>query len=331
VAGLPHVLVIGEALVDIVRDADGAVVEAVGGSPLNVAVTLARLAVRTQLLTGIGDDDRADLIHAHLEQSGVELLPGARRLARTSTAVASLQPDGSAHYEFDLEWDPTPAPPPTAAVTHAGSIGLFLEPGAGLVRRRLEEAAHTSLVTLDPNIRPALLDLDSARAAFERLLPLAKVVKLSDEDAGWLYPNMTDRGVAHHLLAAGPTVVAMTRGSRGCLMASGGFTVEIPAVRADVVDTIGAGDSFMGALIHQLIVSGLTAAVLAGERLWPEELDLLGRRAAQVAAITVSRPGADPPWLAELASVVRLAPPRARPGPERPPGRWGARAPSRPG
>ncbi|WP_459983950.1 carbohydrate kinase family protein [Nocardioides sp. AN3] len=301
----PQALVIGEALVDIVRDPEGVTLEAVGGSPLNVAVTLARLGVPTQLLTSLGDDHRADLIEDHLEQSGVELVPGARRLARTSTATATLQADGSAHYEFDLEWDPTPAQPRTATCTHAGSLGLFLEPGADLVRCRLEEAAHSSLVTLDPNIRPTLLaDLGRTRVAFERLLPLAKVVKLSDEDAGWLYPGMPEREVVRHLLGAGPTVVAVTRGPQGCVMASGEFVVEVPAVRTDVVDTIGAGDSFMGALLHQLMVSGLTADVLAGETLWPEELDLLGRRAAQVAAVTVSRPGADPPWLADLTSTA---------------------------
>ncbi|GAA1955542.1 carbohydrate kinase [Nocardioides panacihumi] len=302
----PQALVIGEALVDVVRDPHGVVAETAGGSPLNVAVTLARLGVRTQLLTGLGDDQRADLIQTHLEESGVELLPGARRLIRTSTATASLQPDGSAHYEFDLEWDPTPVQPPTATFTHAGSIGLFLEPGADLVRRRLEDAACTSFVTLDPNIRPTMLpDLDLARAAFERLLPLARIVKLSDEDAAWLYPGMTDREVSARLLAAGPALVAITRGGHGCTMASGGFLVEVPAARTTVVDTIGAGDSFMGALIHQVILSDLTDAVRSGEPLRPEELDLLGRSAAKVAAITVGRPGADPPWLAELVTVNR--------------------------
>ena len=302
---LPRVLVIGEALVDIVRDRDGGTVESVGGSPLNVAVTLARLGVRTELLTGLGDDDRADLIQAHLTESGVGLVPGARRLDHTSTATAFLQPDGAAHYEFDLRWDPTPVAPAAAAVTHAGSLALFLQPGADLVRRRLEAAATSSLITLDPNVRPALLpDRALARAAFERLLPLARIVKLSDEDAGWLYPEMGVGEMSRHLLDAGPNVVAITRGSHGSVMASGNFTVEVPTVATDVVDTIGAGDSFMGALIHQLICCDLTTDVLAGEALWPEELDLLGRNAARVAAITVSRPGADPPWLSELATFA---------------------------
>lgn len=302
----PQALVIGEALVDIVRDPHGATVETAGGSPLNVAVTLARLGVRTQLLTGLGDDARADLIEAHLDDSGVGLVLGARRLARTSTATAFLQPDGAARYEFDLRWDPTPVAPAAAAITHAGSLALFLQPGADLVRRRLEDAATSSLVTLDPNVRPTLLpDRALARATFERLLPLARIVKLSDEDAGWLYPEMTVGQVSRHLVDAGPNVVAITRGGRGCLMASGDFAVEVPALATDVVDTIGAGDSFMGALIHQLIRSDLTADVLSGGALWPEDLDLLGRSAARVAAITVSRPGADPPWLSELATCIR--------------------------
>jgi len=301
----PQALVIGEALVDIVRDRSGATVETPGGSPLNVAVTLARLGVRTTLLTALGDDDRADLICAHLDDSGVEVAAGARRLPRTSTATALLQADGSARYEFDLRWDPLADVAPAAAVTHAGSLALFLEPGAEVVRRRLEDAATSSLITLDPNVRPTLLpDPQRARTAFEQLLPLARLVKLSDEDAAWLYPGLTDREVTRRLLAGGPGVVALTRGAHGCVMASGDVAVEVPAVPTRVVDTIGAGDSFMGALIERLILSGLAAQVVAGESLGPEALGALGRSAANVAAVTVGRPGADPPWRSELATFV---------------------------
>lgn len=298
-------LVIGEALVDVVRDTNGASFEAPGGSPLNVAVTLARLGVETSLITSLATDSRTDTIAAHLAHSGVTLIDGAKRLHRTSTATALMQPDGSARYEFDLAWDPTTAVGPPTRCVHAGSLGLFLPPGAGLVRRRLEELSGTTMISLDPNIRPSLLpDLRVVQRIFEQLLPLAQVVKLSDEDAACLYPGVADRDVVRRLLMAGPSLVAVTRGARGCLLASGDSEVHLPAVQTDVVDTIGAGDAFMGGLIHQILAHDLVADLLAGQCVRPPEMADLGAGAVRVAAITVSRRGADPPWLSEIQDSV---------------------------
>lgn len=300
------VLVIGEALVDIVRHPNGESFEAPGGSPLNVAVTLGRLGVETSLLTALADDARTDAIVDHAARSGVTLVDGARRLPHTSTATALLQSEGSAGYEFDLAWDPTREAGPPARIVHAGSLALFLEPGAALVRRRLEERSGTALISLDPNIRPTLLpDPDVVRRRFEQLLPVANVVKLSDEDAAWLYPGVAERQAIRRLLDAGPSLVALTQGGRGCLLASGDVEVQLPSVRTEVADTIGAGDSFMGGLLWQLLASNLDDRLMAGQSLDSEDLTALGAAAAEVAAVAVSRSGANPPWLSELGGTSR--------------------------
>jgi fructokinase len=297
------VLVIGESLIDIVETRTGGVFEAPGGSPLNVAITLARLGVETHLLTAIGADDRADRIEEHLNASGVVLVRGAHSLPRTSTATARMREDGSADYEFDVAWSLPATQLPRVRVVHAGSLGLFVDPGAEVVRRHLESAGPAVLVTLDPNIRPSLLpERVTVLNRFERLLPLAHVVKLSDEDAAWLYPDLDERQVIHHLLDAGPTLVAVTRGAAGCVLACREAVMEIPAAPVEVIDTIGAGDSFMGALIHQVLLHDLVPDLVSGQRLWPEELQAIGSAAAGIAAVTVSRPGADPPYLAELTA-----------------------------
>ncbi|GAA4742135.1 carbohydrate kinase [Nocardioides endophyticus] len=298
------VLVIGESLIDVVETRADGVFEAPGGSPLNVAITLARLGVETHLLTALGLDDRAARIEAHLDASGVTLVEGAHSLPRTSTATARMQEDGSARYEFDVAWSPAVTALPPVRVVHAGSLGLFVEPGAQLVRRHLETTAPSVLVTLDPNIRPSLLpEHATVLNGFEKVLPLAHVVKLSDEDADWLYPGLDERQLIRHLLDRGPVLVAVTRGADGCVLACRDAWIEVPAVPVEVVDTIGAGDSFMGALIHQLLLRGLAADLVSGQRLWPEELVAIGSAAADVAAVTVTRPGADPPCLAELRAT----------------------------
>jgi fructokinase len=294
------VVVIGESLIDVVETATGDIVETPGGSPLNVAVTLGRLGVHTYLLSALGDDERADRIAAHLAESAVTLLPGARQLSRTSTASARMQADGSALYDFDVAWEPAETDLPPARAVHAGSLALFLQPGGDLVRGWLRRSAG-ALVTLDPNIRPSLLpDRDAVVDRFEDLLPLAHVVKLSDEDADWLYAGVDEPEVVQRLLDLGPTLVVLTRGARGCVLTCRDAALEVPVVPTAVVDTIGAGDSFMGALIHQILVRNLDERLSARRSLRPAELALLGGAAAGVAAVTVGRRGADPPRIADL-------------------------------
>ena len=301
----PGVLVIGEALIDIVEAPSGAVAEAPGGSPLNVAVTLGRLGVPVTLATALGDDERADRIQAHLTASGVALAAGARTLDRTASARARMQSDGSALYDLDVTWDPATPDPGSAKAIHAGSIALFQEPGASRVGDFLRRAPAGAMVSLDPNIRPSLLPgRRHVVAHFEQLAALAHLVKLSDEDAAWLYPDLTWRQVAQHLLRLGPTLVVVTRGGQGSHLAAAGITVDRPAVTSVIADTIGAGDSFMGALIRQALALGVIDRLVSRSALGSHDLVTLGDAAGLVAAVTVSRVGADPPWDWEIDATL---------------------------
>jgi fructokinase len=297
------VVVIGEALIDVVTTPEGTT-EHPGGSPANVAYGLARLGVPTGLLTSIGTDRRGDALEEHLAGAGVTLLPGARSLERTSTANATIARGGSANYAFDITWDverldPARTPP---RVVHTGSIASFLSPGAGNVKATLQELRSECIITYDPNIRPALLGTHAeALHAFEELVHLSTVVKLSDEDAEWLYPKKALEETATHILGLGADLAVITKGSSGSLLATPAASLSIPAVKTPVVDTIGAGDSYMSALILGLLTRGTGG-------LAPSVLDQLGRTAATAAAITVSRAGARPPTEVELRATLQLQP-----------------------
>lgn len=297
----PEVLVIGEALVDVVTSSEGTV-EHPGGSPMNVAYGLGRLGVRTALLTSIGNDDRGRAIEAHILGAGVSLVPGSRSVGRTSSAIATLAADGSASYAFDISWQlPPVAPTYLPKVLHTGSIATFLAPGAGTVKGLLEKAHHECLVTYDPNIRPALLGSQAeAKGIFEDLVPLTDVVKLSDEDAQWLYPDLPLDEVAARILSLGADLAVITKGSEGSLLMTGQARLVVPSVQTRVADTIGAGDSYMAALIFGLLnrrTEGLPLPVL----------ERLGRSASVAAGITVSRAGANPPTAEELQSSPGLS------------------------
>jgi len=302
--GKPHpprqaldVVVIGEALADVVTTPEGTT-EHPGGSPANVAYGLARLGVSTGLLTSIGADRRGDALVEHLTGASVTLLPGSRSLERTSTATAAIARDGSASYTFDITWDVEPpdlAPTPPK-VLHTGSIASFLSPGAGKVKAILQQLGSECTITYDPNIRPALLGTHAeARRTFEELVHLTSVVKLSDEDAEWLYPEKALEETAAHILGLGAVLAVITKGSAGSLLATPSASLSIPAAKSTVVDTIGAGDSYMSALILGLLTRGTGGYA-------PSVLEQLGRTAAAAAAITVSRAGARPPTGDELRS-----------------------------
>lgn len=292
------VVVVGEALVDIVVSSRGTV-EHPGGSPANVAYGLGRLGAATALLTSIGDDHRGEAIEQHLRSAGVDLLPGSKGPGRTATATATLASDGSAHYDFDIRWDlPRTAPATLPKVLHTGSIATFLSPGAAAVRELLGQSHRRCMVTYDPNIRPALLGSHfEAKTIFEELVPFTDVVKLSDEDALWLYPRLSLEDISQRILDLGAALVAVTRGSEGSLLTTAAAQVAVAPVTAQVADTIGAGDSYMSALVYGLLMRG-------ADGLAPSVLESLGRMASRAAAITVSRPGANPPTAEELQAEL---------------------------
>ncbi|XTP33653.1 carbohydrate kinase family protein [Mycobacterium sp. TJFP1] len=291
-------LVIGEALIDIV-ERDGGVTEHVGGSPLNVAVGLARLGRDVDFLTHIGTDARGQRITDYVESSGAQLVPGSRSAARTATARAVLDATGSATYSFDIDWQlsgtPEVAPP---LVVHTGSIAAVLEPGC-LATTALVDTYHLSATfTCDPNVRPALItDPDAARSRIDRLLERADVVKASSEDLHWIDPTRNPEQVATAWLALGPSIVVVTFGAEGSVAMCADGTVRVPAGNVDVVDTVGAGDAFMTGLIDALwsmdLLGAGRRARLAG--IGTDALTTAVRAATLTAALTVTRPGADLP------------------------------------
>ncbi|TFD93332.1 carbohydrate kinase [Cryobacterium lactosi] len=294
-------LVIGEALIDIVRRPGAEPVSHAGGSPMNVAYGLGRLGVPTTLVTQIGADPFGEIIAEHLRVAGVDLLPGSVTPGATSSATAILDATGAASYDFDLRWElPQVSLPAPCTLIHTGSIAAILQPGGQAVLHAFTSAPAGTLLSYDPNVRPGIMgNRDDVVRAVEELARAAHVVKMSDEDAAWLYPGQSLDAILRDYVAAGVALVAITRGGDGALLRTGGVTTELAAHPVTVVDTIGAGDSFMSGLLYAILAGDATEAVLQNA-LGAEDLARLGRTALASAAITVSRAGANPPTVAEL-------------------------------
>jgi fructokinase len=303
-------VVAGESLVDIVvpSGGDASPQEAVGGSCLNVAVGLARLGVPTTLVTRLGDDDRGHRISAHVEDSGAALSPGSLVPGiRTSTATAHLDEQRAATYDFELDWDlPVPELPADARGVHVGSLGTVLEPGRHAVLDLVRRAVDSDVfVSYDPNVRPFFLgDREQAWRDVVALAGSATLVKLSDEDLRLLRPDASEDDVCTHLLEGGRTeLVVLTRGGHGATAYAEGTVVPVVAPRVAVVDTVGAGDSFMAAMLAMLadwdVVDDGEGALRA---LDDSRVRLLVQGAVTAAAVTCSRHGANPPTRAELPS-----------------------------
>ncbi|GAA4523463.1 carbohydrate kinase [Brachybacterium paraconglomeratum] len=297
-------LIVGEALTDIVVDADGARSEHPGGSPLNVAVALSRLGHPTDLLTRIGDDARGDAIRAHLEASGVHLTAGSSVSAPTSTALAQLNADGAATYEFDLLWDPDPSGLPTQVeAVHTSSIAAVLDPGARTVLDVLRSHRESATISYDPNARPSLMGApELVRERVEASIALSDVVKASDEDVAWLYDTEDVEDVVDSWRDLGPALTVLTRGAEGAVGFAASGRVQVSPVVVDAVDTVGAGDTFSAGILDALAAKGLLGAQRrpALAAMPSDDLATVLRRAAALAAITVSRAGANPPWSHEL-------------------------------
>ncbi|HEX2175104.1 MAG TPA: PfkB family carbohydrate kinase [Nocardioidaceae bacterium] len=298
------VLVAGESLVDVVIGPDGHTIEVTpGGAPLNVAVGLARLDVPTRLLTAFGPDPHGDLVGRHLQESGVRLQPGSDAAGRTAVARASLDAQHRATYEFELSWDPPPATLPSDLQgLHVGSLGTVVEPGAARIGALAAQArAAGVVVSYDPNVRPAALaavpdpwhDVRGHAAG-------ATVVKLSDEDAQHLQPGRALDDLLDELLGGEHTLLAaVTRGEHGLRMATRDHRIDVPAPPVDVVDTVGAGDACMAGLLAGLHAREQLETQALGS-MTESDLAAVGAAAVEVAALTCSRRGANPPWRREL-------------------------------
>jgi len=309
------VCVIGEALVDLVYlsgEAGGTdrYLAHPGGSPFNVAIGLARLGQPARLVARLSNDVFGRQLRAHATGNGVDLSLAVAAAEQATLAVVGLDEHRNASYDFyrtgTADWQWTDAElariPAGTDWVHAGSLASWIDPGALAIERRLAELARTTVVSYDPNIRPALLgEHAEAVARIERLVGLSRVVKASAEDLAWLYPGRELAGALRQWQALGPAVVVATDGGRGAwAIGSDREPFRLPGRPVTVVDTVGAGDAFMAGLIDALARSGLVAGDRrpSGEQLRPAI-----ERAALVAALTVARAGADPPTAEELAEA----------------------------
>lgn len=295
--------VVGEALVDLVGRPPHFTAYA-GGSPYNVAITLARLGAQVSLVARSGRDEFGRLLEDKARASGVRFDRWQVVDEPTTLAVAALRDDGSARYDFYLDgtaglgWDDSVLDlVPTGGVLHLGSLASWRPPSAGVLQalqRRAYDSGST-LVSYDPNVRPALIaNVDTARASIERCISAAHLVKASDEDIEYLYPGASLDEVARRWCGLGSTVVVVTRGADGAVaFALDGEVARRPGLAIVVADTVGAGDSFAGGLLAAL-------GPIAADELAGADLDAALAQAILVSAMTCERSGANPPTRAEL-------------------------------
>src|ERR1700757_902401 len=295
-------LVIGEALIDTVNGDVPA--HHVGGSPLNVAVGLAKLGRDVDFLTYIGEDEPGRRIAGYVKASGAQLVPGSTSASRTPTSVVTIADDGSTAYTFDLEWQLSGTPevgPPL--FVHTGSIAAVREPGCLAVSALLDTYRVSATVTVDPNVRPSLIvDRDLAGERIEDLGERSDVVKAGDEDLRWVDPEHEPAWTARTWLASGPAIVALTMGDQGSLALCSAGQARVAARPVQVVDTVGAGDAFMVGLLDALWELNLLGAAqrAALGQIGRDALTTVLDAASLSSALTVARAGADLPDRAAL-------------------------------
>jgi fructokinase len=301
-------VVVGEALVDVVVDSTGERSTAVGGSPLNVAVGLARLEIPSLLITRVGDDEHGRWVADHVRAAGATLtetsvVPGSR----TSTATAYLDEERAARYEFDLVWDLDRHVLPDALGLHVGSLGASLVPGRHAVDDLVRQAQETDLfISYDPNLRPAFVtDPEQAWRDVAEVASRSRLVKLSEDDVHALLPGAPFEQVAdlaRELLRGGTTeLVVVTHGAQGATAYAPDYTLHRPAPAVEVADTVGAGASFMAGLLAILCDWNVPLdGPGALDALDEDHVALLLRGAMTAAAVTCGRLGANPPTRQEL-------------------------------
>lgn len=311
------VAVAGEAIADLVAEGpDGPYLALPGGSPANVAVGLARLGVPVRMLARIGGDPFGRLLREHLEANGVGTDAVVRAAEPSSVAFVHHHGDAPPAYDLRLDgtadWQWTDAElaglPGDVAALHVGSLATVLPPGAERLAALALRARATATVSYDPNCRPDVLArVPDARERAEELLRAADVVKASDADLELLRPGADPEAFAAELVAAGVILVVVTLGADGAIVAGERLPPRrLPAAPATVVDTVGAGDAYMSAVLAGLHDRGLLGAGnRAALRSAPPEvlLEVCGT-AAHAAALTCGRRGADPPTRDRLAKRI---------------------------
>jgi fructokinase len=308
------IVVGGEALVDLV-DEEGEIHSIPGGGPFNTAIALARLGVPVAYLGTLSNDDYGSVLAGLLVDAGADT--SLVRWSEAPTPLAEVhQHDGGGNtYTFqlantsftDLPADAVPALPKHVRAIHVGTLALAIDPPAAAYEALLQREAGRRTIFFDPNVRPAVFgDQAAYQVRFERIARLSNIVKLSDDDASWIYPGLTPDEVLERVLALGPRLVAITLGTDGAIATSRDGYARVAAVPVAVADTVGAGDSFGAALLAAL--AEREALTFGATR--PLDDALLGEAltyAATAAAITCTRTGAVPPTRAEIATWLGIS------------------------
>lgn len=310
---MSSVLVIGEALVDVVHSGDGGIKNVPGGSPANTAVALARLGITTFMKARISKDKFGSEIRSYLENQNVDLNLSLFVDEPSSVIDAFIQKDGSAKYEANLKgasdygWTESELDIALAEdikIIQLGSLTSYIEPGASNVENWYKKLRNNSkhLLTFDPNIRHPLdaQPEDEVRKRAKNLASLAHVVKASDEDLSWISPDQDVIETAKNFIENGTNLVVITLGKNGAVAINNNFEViQIPAPVVEVKDTIGAGDTFAAALIAQLLEKQIVDEKALSALPLSDLRDILSN-CAMTSALTCSRQGANPPYRHEV-------------------------------
>jgi fructokinase len=299
---MSQVWVTGEVLIDLIPDGSERK-SIVGGGPANTAKALSKLGIDTQFIDGISTDNYGQIAKEELVSSGVKLDYVKYSDKPTCLAIVSLNNSGSASYEFvidntatfdfNLDWLPNPQTE-RPSLLHIGTLATVIEPGASVLFEWAQSVAKVVPIVFDPNIRPAVInDREQYVVQVERWVSISSAVKVSDEDIRWLYPSLEIDQVVNNWLVKGPSLIVVTYGDKGLAGYRRGEKVSVDAVKVAVADTVGAGDTVGAILVEAIVKDGLNT--LSGVR-----LEMMLKRAAKAAAITVSRSGANPPTLKEI-------------------------------
>jgi len=297
--------VCGEVLIDLLPGTPERVA-VVGGGPANTAKALARLGHDVQFIDGISTDTYGQSARAELLADGVKLDLALTSEKPTCLAIVSLNENGGATYEFktdgtatfdfDLNWLPDPSVH-KPQLLHIGTLVTIIEPGASVLYDWALQVAEFAPIIFDPNIRPSVMgDHDLYQAAVEKWVAISSVIKVSDDDIAWLYPDLSVEEVAKRWVSDGAALVVVTRGANGSIGYTADGVEEVAGVKVEVVDTVGAGDTVGAILVEAIIEDGILS-------LQNEGLKKVLKRSAAAAAISCSRAGAQPPYKHEMAKV----------------------------
>jgi fructokinase len=307
-------LCLGEAVLDLVSRPGSEPEEHLGGSMFNVARGIVNQGVPASLCSWWGRDEYGSRFVAAAAAAGVEVLPGTDGAVSTPQARATLNEEGVAEYEFDLTWDvPEIDAPERFGHVHTGSFAATLEPGGDKVFDLIRAVRSGATVSYDPNARPALMGSpDQVARRVEDMVSLCDVVKASEDDIAWLYPEMPLETVVRDWVGLGPGLVVITRGGQGALalLTNEPEVQYLSPLTVPVADTVGAGDSFMAGLLSALLENGLLGSADARRRLRRAKItDVLPAlyRAIRTSAVTVSHAGSYSPTVAETDALMPVS------------------------